>query len=755
MPTPLASDRHPLGPLNRRLPVPRGVAEELLGTCLHAVKDGTVASLLSQRPRLSRWFMVHRLRPILGTLGDTVDPSARNAEAIRLWLHWNALGIRPEAAVARDTWDRELWLSRTSFRPMLAILCHFGFMRVPDFPDRYRRREHEPASDNLCGIWAVGPSTFYRYVDKGRRQMLDVLMQPPAPDSLLSLRRFVHQGIASTRLARQEPDAVDAWHLRQAERCRSEDDLGSVLWHTVRARRVPDAIALVRRFRTELAGLAEVDAMLAWIDDPGLEPAWRVELRLAMADIWGTRSAPERQVACWEQALQIAQGANDRLMIGLVYGALGRHYEARDTDRAAAFFRDSSDCLEPLHASSGEADDRIRTAYASSLQGLAWCYVLRNDPRSKNVLDAAESLRNARGVPEETRALLDQIWGEYWRRAADLPRAIEHKHRALNVFLRLGDQRQILSTYNNLSLLYAETKDFERAVRYAKQVLELARSTQVEPYILSNTWLNLGIAHFWQSDLDGAIDAYLEALRIAAEAAITVTANRARFNLAESYFSRFRLTNDPSDEIKGDQYAAEVAAASRTEGDSFLTDAVSTLKTDILGADKGLVHERLAAGDQAAHPQEWREIEGHRATLAMPSSPEERIRSHIAIARLYLAIAMRERDAVLALVEEAGPTVTFDAELQSLDAMLAIDLPREKTLLAAWRRTASGVVSDNRMPFVVRHLLDAGWINKSGYAEVGLCGLATASKHLSRLVELGLLRQTGKGPSTRYSLPEG
>lgn len=46
-----------------------------------------------------------------------------------------------------------------------------------------------------------------------------------------------------------------------------------------------------------------------------------------------------------------------------------------------------------------------------------------------------------------------------------------------------------------------------------------------------------------------------------------------------------------------------------------------------------------------------------------------------------------------------------------------------------------------------------GTLNKSRYAE--LCGLspATASKHLGLLTERGLLQQTGKGPSTRYTLP--
>ena len=72
--------------------------------------------------------------------------------------------------------------------------------------------------------------------------------------------------------------------------------------------------------------------------------------------------------------------------------------------------------------------------YVDALVKLAWLYVLRNDPRSKAVLDRAESLRAHIAQCGRGRSrCLEQTWGEYWRRAGDLRRALEHKHRALHL----------------------------------------------------------------------------------------------------------------------------------------------------------------------------------------------------------------------------------------------------------------------------------------------------------------------------------
>ena len=61
---------------------------------------------------------------------------------------------------------------------------------------------------------------------------------------------------------------------------------------------------------------------------------------------------------------------------------------------------------------------------------------------------------------------------------------------------------------------------------------------------------------------------------------------------------------------------------------------------------------------------------------------------------------------------------------------------------------------DARCLALIGRLLRDGPINKSTYAELCAVSPATASKHLSALAERGLLQQTGRGPSTRYSLKD-
>jgi hypothetical protein len=388
-----------------------------------------------------------------------------------------------------------------------------------------------------------------------------------------------------------------------------------------------------------------------------------------------------------------------------------------------------------------------------ALQKLAWAYVLRNDARCSTVLEEADRLCRASPVPEETAALIEQTWGEYWRRAGQFGKAIGHKHRALNIFERIGDTRQILSTYNNLSLLYGEAKDHARSISYAQRVLDMARTVSVEPYILSNTYLNLGIAHFWREDYPAAIDSYRNALRIALDSGLSVNANRAHYNLAEAHYKQFLASKDPEDERQGDQHAAAALKAQATQVDSFFADAAMRLKTDILGIDSGLVHERLASDESVAHPQEMAEIQRHRIALALPSAPQEQVRAHLAIASAHLAISAKERETAIALIQRHDLCGAFDAELDALRLTFSRELTREKSLMALWKQKSYGVLTEERAAAVLKQVLESGSINKSGYAQACRVGLATASKHLGTLAERGLLVQTGKGPSTRYVLP--
>jgi Fic family protein len=136
----------------------------------------------------------------------------------------------------------------------------------------------------------------------------------------------------------------------------------------------------------------------------------------------------------------------------------------------------------------------------------------------------------------------------------------------------------------------------------------------------------------------------------------------------------------------------------------------------------------------------------------VPVEPQAHVRAHLAVARAYLAIAVKEREAALALIHKHGLREAFDADFDQLRTTFERELTREERLAAAWKQAAGDLLGDARRGVVLAELLRAGAISKSGYAQASGLGLATSSKHLGELAARGLLVQTGKGPSTRYRL---
>lgn len=726
-------------------PIPgRRVVEAVLSAALADWREGRLAQWPRRHPRLSRWLAAHRLSPVLETAGDRWPAEGRLGRAMGVYLTWAITQLRPDGVRTLDDIDEAAWLVRTSWRPVLALACHSGVLAVPDLPSRYRRRSDESPADNLCGLWAVGPSTFYRYLDKGKRQLAGRLAEPASAADDVGLRD--HTDAAQVNEP-PPPAGWAAWHAGMAEEALREGCVTSSLWHGVRAGQPDLVLVTLQRDPLGAAHRAETDVLLDRLQSmlPPHGPQ-RVELALARAELWRHRAADEHEHSQLQLALRLADAQADPRLLGRVFLALGRYHESRNADRALACFDEAARASARPTASGMDTGDVA--LHATALVRMAWLHVRRNDPSAKALMQRADQLRQSHALPDDLLGDMEQTWGEYWRRAGDLRRALEHKHRALNIAQRLGQRRAELTAYLNLSLIYGEARDFVQAAAYGQKVLQAAQQQSVEPEILIGAHGNLGVAHFFQGHYAEAIQAYQEVLRLACAAGLRSHEGTAHYNLAEAHYKRFQHGGDPADEQAGDRHAGIAMRIAAEDGSAGLVEAGRTLKREVLG-DAGSI-DRLLPAEHAAHFEEMAEVDRLRRQLAVPAPAADRARLHLDIARHYATIAAREREAALALLAPHGVTPDLAGAVEAVRRAFERGLTREQRLAQDWQQAAHDLLADGRRQAVLAHLLAHGSIQKSAYAEVAQVSLATASKHLGLLAERGLLLQTGKGPSTRY-----
>ena len=738
-----AARLHPLDRLS--------LVEEMLDAALTALRMGTLELLIRQQPRAARWLMRPFMPLLAGSAGDELSSTHEPSVAAATLLRWLVSQLRPDQEPRLDRIDDEAWLQLLAWRPMLALMCHYRLADVPPFPGRYRRRADEAAVDNLCGLWDVGPSTFYRYVERAKHQMAQVALEAPASVvRRLALRRFV-LGDIERRGRWVDDEARCQWHRQQAGALRTRGAAVSALWHALQARDGELAADILGVQAAALAGEPETDALVERASALPIEARSRVHLWLGRAALARTRNAVDRELMALDSALKLATETADPLLMGTAYAALARFHESRDADRAFACYDDSATYL--MAADPQHRDAATVAQYMNTLVRLAWMHVLRNHPQAKTMLERADALRAAHRVPEDLVGMLEQSWGEYWRIAGDLPRALQAKHRALNTFERIGDQRSVLVTYLNLITLHGEARELERAEAYAQRVFEVARRTIVEPSILVSTHGNLAAAYVWADRYVRAIDEYQAALQHALGANLRLHANRTRMNLASAYYRLFVESQDAAYERLGDAELEAFFQAPATERTPSLTETARQLKAEALGARAEHSADRLLSGEAAEHLVEMAEIQRQRQGIAQADSPQQRARAHLAIAGAYLSISAKEREAARALAVKHQLGEALLAELDQLRVTFDRDLTIEQRLMAQWQRQAADLLDDSRRAVLIERLLRDGAINKSAYAEVCVVSPATASKHLAAFAERGLLEQTGKGPSTRYRLP--
>ncbi len=733
---------------------PGALLAPLTDALLAAQRAGTVAALLQAHPRLARGYARRLLRPLWAVAGDALPHDPAAAAPWQLLLRALLAGLRPDRQPGLDALPEAAWLAPAAdWRPLLALACHHGVLRVAKLPARYRAGPRETPAEQLCGLWDVAPSTVYRSIERGRRLLDEALHRPLDGGARLArLRALQHEVYGLVGLA--TPQARADWHRRQAEHTLAGPDGLATLWHLLHA---GDGAAFAAGLQRLAAGLhedADLEVLLLQAGTLPLAPPERAQLALAEAALQRARGdvAGERRAA--ELALRLAHLAGEPLLLGRAYGALGRFHEARNPERAYACFQDSAEFLRQAGVPEGVSDPALLDECANTLVRLAWWHLLRNDGRAEPLLQRAQALQDRGPRALETQAMLAQTWGEFWRRSGQLQEALLHKYRALHCYQRLGDRLGVVKAYCNLALIHGEAKDFGRAIECSQHVLEMARSEPVEPEIVASTHLNLGAAYYWQNRWDPAIAHYEQALRIALDAALVVVVGRAHYNLAEAFYRRFQALGRPDDELQGDAHTAAALATWPPEGDAAPAEATRRLKRDILGPSGSDRYDRLLPGEFAAHFPELLAVQRQRAALALPLAPHEQASAHLSIAAAYLAACVKEREAAAAVVQRHGLEQRFRASFERLGEIFQRSQSREERLAQAWRRSAADLLDDAARAAVLAHLLREGMLGRSQYARLAAVGATTASKQLGLLVTRGLLRQSGRGPGTSYRLAD-
>jgi DNA-binding transcriptional ArsR family regulator len=324
---------------------------------------------------------------------------------------------------------------------------------------------------------------------------------------------------------------------------------------------------------------------------------------------------------------------------------------------------------------------------------------------------------------------------------------------ALNVFERLGDQRSVLATYRNLMLLHAEARDLAQLEACAQRIFAEAERSPLEPAILIGAHGNLGYGYGLAERYDRAIHHFRESLALAVAARSDLEANRTRCNLADVCYYQFLKTGDPVFEGEADDLVAQVLRAPESTVTPTLLETARGLKAYVLGQLPQQSVDRMLDDEARVHLEAMAAIRRHREALAGGAGGRERALAQLGIARAYLEIADREREAAFALADQLGLAAELAPQLQALRAYLGVRAGGPGALAERWRGATADLLDEARRRAVAERLLADGELSKASYGEAAGVAPATASKHLALLTERGLLVQSGRGPATRYRLP--
>lgn len=721
------------------------------------LKQGALPEWSSKSKRLQQRLERNFLALIWGALGDRVNPSNRWNVTVKVATQWLFGLMRQDQQLALGLRDipENAWTQQTSWRPFIALASVTGLISIPDFRTIYYRRPNESAIENICGLWAIGQSTGYRYIEKGRKIAINTLEKALNDgEKLWGLRDF-SDNIYDAMNPTHKNNDKHQWHKIQAIHRLQLGYPSDTIWHLYKAEDWTEISKLLSTRTLEICTTKDIECFLNILNRENYPPLLKIDLSIAESLYWRCRGDSQKELDCLYLALKTSEVMPPPLKsIGSATALYAKAYfdVAREPDSAIAKLEKAS--LMFLEASNlPEEPLRIRAQNGFIMTNalLAYVHLRRGNPIASILIRNAETARRSciEVYPEADGMLLKaRSWSARCNNAME--DAINLRLQVLSIFESSSNQREIIDANLNIGILYLQVGNFSSAERYLAAVLNASAIFPISPETMLSALGTIGVVQMAKGDSDNAIKYIIKSLSISRQYKLLQHEATSLLNLAEIYFIRFKSSGNCDDEISGDLYLKEGTKIADALDLEQYKDKAATLKDTVLNPKTAL--STLVPPEQAAHAQEFVEIQKLRLEMAVPRPPTQRARTHIALSQLYLRIAAKERDAARGLMQTHGLS-DLESELEALQQTWAHDGNLASQLNQRWREQVGDWLTEAQRKAVLARLLEEGSLSKSSYGEAAEVSPATASKHLGLLADKGLLEQQGRGPATRYVLP--
>lgn len=344
-----------------------------------------------------------------------------------------------------------------------------------------------------------------------RPEMRDFLLTMLSPDE----RSRLHQAASLHYLQQHD-------YLEAARQLRQSGDMAGAA----------SVLIKYKKMMFDNLQIEELAELVGEFQRPELTLDLWTKLKIVSGEI--AEFSKETEVALTEY--QQALAAPDKMTKALAYYRRARAFERQSVGESLAHYGYAIRLIEERADQSGDSDpDRAGDQLLLQMYiDRAWIFIQVQPDMAKAKADLA---RAQQLISEQNRTAWSDLHNAFGRLYVNQHRPDEAAHHYWEAWLaanEIQDIARMTNTAHNLGDTLSDQGDFEQAIHYLGQSLELSvKSNNRQMQGLCN--LSIGACHFYQNQFDDAIYAYKKALGIFEETNNHTIQLRAYFNLAEVY----------------------------------------------------------------------------------------------------------------------------------------------------------------------------------------------------------------------------